>query len=606
MTKQKNNTKKGRVFIRNLPFNITEEKIKETFSKFGEINEVHLPKKETGELKGFGFIQFVEKKDALKAIKEMDNFKFDGRKITLKLALTKDDYQEEKENIKKLEKEKSKNIGKNENKIIPIEKNNNKPLLNDPERTIFIRNLGFNTDEEGLKNFFENLQGNVLYAKVVKDPQTKVSKGTGFVMFRTSEDSEQVLSLFRKYQYDEDRAALNPFELDGRNLKVFPAMAKEDAEKMEKDGKNKNEDKRNRHLLYYGLSASNIKFFPSENQNISSEDKERREALIKIKKSNFNKNPNYHVSDTRISLRNFEKNVDENKLKEIFTKKAEEFIASLPIEEKKKFKNVKKIKQIKLLKNKNETDREGNPKSKCIAFVETCDVSLAKGLINLLSNTKINRNSKKGLIIDFALDDARKIKQRTNKQKRKKEKNSDSNEDNENLSKKEEKIQAKEKINEITDIDKLKELYIFSKSRGKKQRIKKKLKTLGFNQPILLTNANTNLKKKEVIKVKKDNFVTTKVENSNVNLNQKYQETNKNKKEKMLERKRHRDEAVVKKNKPTKNNYTNDKKNKSDQKNSKNEKSNITEDFSDEDDDMNPMYQQIMTNLNKARKANKK
>ena len=34
------NTKKGRVFVRNLPFTITEEKLRKEFEKFGEITEV--------------------------------------------------------------------------------------------------------------------------------------------------------------------------------------------------------------------------------------------------------------------------------------------------------------------------------------------------------------------------------------------------------------------------------------------------------------------------------------------------------------------------------------------------------------------------------------
>lgn len=32
--------KKGRVFVRNLPFSVTEEKLREHFSKYGEVKEV--------------------------------------------------------------------------------------------------------------------------------------------------------------------------------------------------------------------------------------------------------------------------------------------------------------------------------------------------------------------------------------------------------------------------------------------------------------------------------------------------------------------------------------------------------------------------------------
>lgn len=68
--KQTKEEKRGRVFIRNLPFTATEEKIKLLFEKYGKISEVNLPKKENkSKLKGYGFIQFDTKRDALKAIK---------------------------------------------------------------------------------------------------------------------------------------------------------------------------------------------------------------------------------------------------------------------------------------------------------------------------------------------------------------------------------------------------------------------------------------------------------------------------------------------------------------------------------------------------------
>ncbi len=68
-------------------------------------------------------------------------------------------------------------------------------------------------------------------------------------MFRTEEATNQVLSLYHRYnnrnknennkssQDDLDTSAMNTLELDGRNLKLFPALSKDDADKMEKDYK---------------------------------------------------------------------------------------------------------------------------------------------------------------------------------------------------------------------------------------------------------------------------------------------------------------------------------------------------------------------------------
>ena len=63
--------KRGRIFIRNLPFSVTEEKLRTLFSKFGEIKELNLPYDQVKKMfKGFCFLQYEIKKEALVAIKK--------------------------------------------------------------------------------------------------------------------------------------------------------------------------------------------------------------------------------------------------------------------------------------------------------------------------------------------------------------------------------------------------------------------------------------------------------------------------------------------------------------------------------------------------------
>ena len=107
---------------------------------------------------------------------------------------------------------------------------------------------------------------------------------------------------------------MNPFELEGRYLKLFDAMTREELKNLEKEKDQKN-SKRNKTYLYYGLSKETISKF-KEYENFSEKDKEKREKLIQIKKANFYNNPNFHVSETRLSFRNLDKNIDENILKE--------------------------------------------------------------------------------------------------------------------------------------------------------------------------------------------------------------------------------------------------------------------------------------------------
>ena len=53
----------------NLDTNITNDDVKSYFEKFGKVSYISLPKyRTTNQLKGFGFIEFLNKEDAKKAV----------------------------------------------------------------------------------------------------------------------------------------------------------------------------------------------------------------------------------------------------------------------------------------------------------------------------------------------------------------------------------------------------------------------------------------------------------------------------------------------------------------------------------------------------------
>ena len=484
-------------------------------------------------LKGFGFINFSTRKDALKAIGEMNGKSINKRKIEVTLAQQKENYKKDEEN-RKIEKEFT--VKENYDKPIDKSKTFNKPLLNDPKRTLFIRNLGFQTNEDSLKQFFMKY-GSVVYVKIVKNKETNTSRGTAFVCFKNENDVTKLLNLFK--QCEDNRDTINPFELEGRNIKLLSAISKEDAKEVESENKRRlKEDPRKRHLIYYGLN--NI-------HETSEEDKIKRETIIGLKKINFKKNPNYHVSNTRLTIRNLEKSTNEDYLKELLKDNINKFTESLNENDKKIYNKIKKIKQIKILRDKNFMGKDNLPKSKCCAFVEVCDERLGKYLIDTLSNFKLSKkNPNKGLILDFALDDIRKVNKRKNKLKRirNKDKTNEESEikDTQITSKDEKKNNNQEKIEDINDINKLLEIYYKTVSRGKKQRIKKKLKNLGYTKNL----EKPNQLEPNITKPKENvNFTAIKVETNNTNLNKKSKkEIKSQKKEKnnFLKRKKNREE----------------------------------------------------------------
>lgn len=77
----------NKLYVGGLPYSVTDEKLSEIFSKFGEIVSAKvIVDKFTGRSKGFGFVEFGSEKEAQKAIKEMDGSELEGRKIIVNVA----------------------------------------------------------------------------------------------------------------------------------------------------------------------------------------------------------------------------------------------------------------------------------------------------------------------------------------------------------------------------------------------------------------------------------------------------------------------------------------------------------------------------------------
>lgn len=77
----------AKIYVGNLPFNITQEQLKKLFEPFGDIEEaVVISDKFSGRSKGFGFVTFTDKKDADKAVEDMNGKEIDGREIKVNEA----------------------------------------------------------------------------------------------------------------------------------------------------------------------------------------------------------------------------------------------------------------------------------------------------------------------------------------------------------------------------------------------------------------------------------------------------------------------------------------------------------------------------------------
>jgi cold-inducible RNA-binding protein len=76
-----------KLFIGGLAWATDEAGVRAVFERFGEIQEVVVvTDRETGRSRGFGFVTFADEAAANKAIEEMNDSEFDGRKVVVNEA----------------------------------------------------------------------------------------------------------------------------------------------------------------------------------------------------------------------------------------------------------------------------------------------------------------------------------------------------------------------------------------------------------------------------------------------------------------------------------------------------------------------------------------
>ena len=144
---------------------------------------------------------------------------------------------------------------------------------------------------------------------------------------------------------------------------------------------------------------------------------EQRRRLFIEKDTALKKSPNLSVSSVRLQLRNLPKReFHDPELRELMVAVIDAYKESTG---KKKMPKVKSlIRQVKVLKDVDKTfvDAETQKvtnQSSGLAFAEFTDAGLALFAVRYLNN--MNLAGSRPLVVDFALDDARKLQKRTQK-----------------------------------------------------------------------------------------------------------------------------------------------------------------------------------------------
>lgn len=75
------------IYIGNLPYNSSEEDLKQAFAKFGEVTSaVIITDKSSGRSKGFGFVEMSNDEAAQNAINSLNGQDFHGRTVKVNQA----------------------------------------------------------------------------------------------------------------------------------------------------------------------------------------------------------------------------------------------------------------------------------------------------------------------------------------------------------------------------------------------------------------------------------------------------------------------------------------------------------------------------------------
>ncbi len=77
-----------KLFIGNLPFNITENILTELFSQYGSVLSVKLVTDHfTGQLKGFAFVEMATRGEGHKAMEDLNGKEYEHRRLVCKEAV---------------------------------------------------------------------------------------------------------------------------------------------------------------------------------------------------------------------------------------------------------------------------------------------------------------------------------------------------------------------------------------------------------------------------------------------------------------------------------------------------------------------------------------
>ncbi|XP_044535775.1 RNA-binding protein 28 isoform X2 [Gracilinanus agilis] len=252
-------------------------------------------------------------------------------------------------------------------------------------KTVFIRNLSFDSEEEDLGEILQQF-GDLKYVRIVLHQDTEHSKGCAFAQFMTQEAAQACLAAASAETED------GGLKLDGRKLKVDLAVTRDEAEKLRSKNVKKQTGTRNLYLAREGLIRAGTKAA----EGLSAADIAKRERFELLKHQKL-KDQNIFVSKTRLCLHNLPKAVDDKRLRKLLLTATGGGRAV-------------RLKECRVMRDLKGT--HGNVKGQSLgyAFVEFEEHEHALAALRHINNNPDIFGPQKRPIVEFSLEDRRKLK----------------------------------------------------------------------------------------------------------------------------------------------------------------------------------------------------
>jgi RNA recognition motif-containing protein len=86
------------IYVGNLSYRMTEDELKNAFAQYGEVTSAKIVKdRDSGQSKGFGFVEMKFDSEAEEAIKQLDDQMVAGRKIKVNMARPRENTRPERQ-----------------------------------------------------------------------------------------------------------------------------------------------------------------------------------------------------------------------------------------------------------------------------------------------------------------------------------------------------------------------------------------------------------------------------------------------------------------------------------------------------------------------------